>query len=87
MLIRFHHAYHYYLVVRLRPLWIRLVNYAVDRKTGRAFFNAEKKLFGNAFHYDLLVINIFQKWNLFHLKKDSFWHNKTIESCSSSHSS
>ena len=48
MLIRFHHAYHYYLVVRLRPLWIRLVNYAVDRKTGRAFFNAEKKLFGNA---------------------------------------
>jgi len=24
------------------------VNYAVERKTGRALFNAEKKLFGNA---------------------------------------
>jgi len=48
MSIHFHRAYYYYLVFRLRPLLLRLVNYAVERKTGRASFNAEKNLFGNA---------------------------------------
>jgi len=58
MSIHFHHAYYYFLVFRLRPLWIRLVNYAVERKTIRALFNAEKKLYGNALfkHQDFTMI-------------------------------
>ena len=32
-------------------------------------------------------MDIFQTGNMFHLKKDELCHNKTMESCSSSHSS
>ena len=49
MLRRFHHVYHYfYLVFRLRPLWIKTSELRCWDKNWCASFNAKKNVFCNA---------------------------------------
>jgi len=102
MLLRFHHAYYYNLVFGLKPLRHRLVSSAFETET-HVLRSLLKKLIGNGLHftmiyyktsqaptfyYDLLLlINIFQKGDMFHQKNDGLPHINTAESCSSSQSS
>ena len=82
-----------WLQCEVRPLWVRVVSYAVEIETGVLRSKLKKTLCNALINTNILLrstIEYIKKWNMSHLNNDGLRHTVTKllnQSCSSSHSS